>query len=146
MADPPILTEFALNATLMPQTGPPLTGQWGRGQVIFDTTGEMYICVQASVGGGLAQPAIWKHLSGGGSGSGNYAVEDLTSQIDGITSTFTSSTRIIGTISVFRDGQELGKPGTLAGGAQVEELSATSFQIDVVPEIGEQLHIRYFAP
>jgi hypothetical protein len=146
MADAPIITEFALNATLMPQTGPPLTGQWGRGQAIFDTTGEMYICIQGSVGGGLAQPALWKHLSGGGSGSGNYAVEDLTCQIDGNTSTFTSAVRTLGTISVFRNGQELGKPGTLAGGAHVEELSTTSFRIDTIPKVGEELHIRYFTP
>lgn len=144
MADPPISTEFALNVTLMSQVGPPVVGQWGRGQAIFDSTGEMYICTQASdVGQG--QPALWKHLSGGG-GTANYATENLTSQIDGNTSTFTSSTRVPGTVSVFLNGQELGTPGSLTGGAHVEELSPTSFEIDVTPQVGEELHIRYFAP
>lgn len=144
MADPPTLTEFAVNVTLMPQLGPPPSGQWGRGQVIFDSTGEMYICVQAS---DVVQqiPALWKHLSGGGGGTANIAVEDLTSQIDGITYSFsTSQPRVLGTLQVFVNGQDLGTPGTLAGGAHIEETSTTGFNIDSVRAVGEELHVRYF--
>lgn len=146
MADPPIITEFAVNVTMMPQSGPPTTGQWGKGQLIFDASGEMYICVQAS-DIQAQQPAVWKHLSGGGGGAANIAVEDLTSQVDGQTDTFsTSQARVIGTIQAFLNGQDLGTPGTLAGGAHIEETSDTVFKIDYVPSVGEEVHVRYFVP
>ena len=143
-ADPPISSEFALLVTPLSTPGAPSSGQWGRGQLVLDSQFDLYVCIQSSDAG---QPlaALWKKLSGAAPAA-NYAVENLTSQIDGIVSTFTSGVRILGTISVFRNGQELGTPGTLAGGAHVQELSTTSFQIDEVPEIGEELHIRYFTP
>ena len=114
--------------------------------MVLDSQFDLYVCTQAS-DPGPPQPlaALWKKLSGAAPAA-NYAVEDLTIQIDGITSTFTSGTRILTTVSVFRNGQQMGTPGLLATGAHVQELSTTSFQLDVVPEVGEELHVRYFTP
>lgn len=145
MADPAIPNEFAVNVTLMPQVGPPVSGQWGLGQVIFDSTGEMYICIQASDLGG-ATPAVWKHLSGGG-GTPNIVVENLTSQITGSTYSYTTSQDIVaGTLQAFVNGQDLGTPGTIAGGAHLEQTGVKAFDIDVLLGAGEELHVRYFTP
>ena len=144
-SDYSLYSEFAVHLTPMPQVGPPTTGQWGRGDVILDVNLDMYGCLQASQGGGGGQPAVWKQL-GGGTGSTLVAVEDLTSQIDGITSTFTT-TQAISTnkLSVYRNGQHLGTPGTLPAD-QVQILTPTSFQIDQIPAVGEQLHVWYVKP
>lgn len=143
-ADPPISSEFALLITPLGSAGAPTSGQWARGQMVLDSQFDLYVCTQAS-DTQAQQPALWKKLSGAAP-SANFAVEDLTSQIDGITSTFTSGTRILGTVAVFLNGQHLGTPGLLAQGAHVQEINTTSFQIDVVPSVGEELHIRYFTP
>jgi hypothetical protein len=144
-ADPPISSEFALLVTPLASAGAPTSGQWARGQMVLDNQFDLYVCTQSS-DSVLQNPALWKKLSGGGGGVANYAVENLTSQIDGQTSTFTSGIRVLGTISVFLNGQDYGTPGLLQAGAHIQELSTTSFQIDQTPQIGEELHIRYFTP
>jgi len=144
MGDHSLFSEFALHLTPMTQSGPPVSGQWGRGDLILDTTLELYACVQAS-DVQVQQPALWKHLSGGGGGTANIAVEDLTSQVDGQTDTFnTSQARVAGTIQAFLNGQDLGTPGNLAQGAHIEETSPTAFKIDYIPQPGEEVHVRYF--
>lgn len=144
-ADHSLYSEFALHLTPMPQVGPPVSGQWARGDVILDTNLDMYGCLQASQGGGQGQPAVWKQL-GGGSGSTLIAVEDLSSQIDGQTDTFTTSQAIsTNKLSVYRNGQHMGTPGTIPA-AHVEILTPTSFKIEVVPAVGEALHVWYVRP
>ena len=112
---------------------------WYQDSMILDLNFDLWICIQTG------SPGLWKKLSGGGGGGAGYTAEDLSSQIDGITFTFTtSSARQAGTLRVYRNGQDLGTPGTLVAGAHVEETSSTQFKIDVVPQVGEEIHVTYF--
>lgn len=154
-ADHTLFSEFAVHMTPMTQTGPPPTGQWARGDMILDVGLDLYVCTQASTAGGLGQPAIWKQVGGGG-GPVQYVVENLSAQVNGITFTFTTTqARAAGKLNVFLNGQHLGAPGTLAGGAHVEEINNTTFKIDLVPQLADpdvpgdtkdELHVSYMKP
>ena len=130
-----------------------MSGQWGVGQTILDSAFDLFTCIQAS-DVLAATPAIWKQQTSGGAGGQNIVTEDLTSQVNGQTNTFTTSqARVLGTIAVFLDGQHLGTPGTLAGGDHVEEINNTTFKIDVVPDNlqgnppqTQEIHVRYNKP
>jgi hypothetical protein len=120
---------------------PPQSSQatWYQNSMVLDANFDLWVCVTAG------KPGVWKKLSGGGGGGGNLVAENLTSQVNGVTDTFTTgSARQGGTIRVYLNGQDLGTPGTLVAGAHVEELSVTQFKIDVVPRVGEELHVTYF--
>lgn len=69
--------------------------------------------------------------------------ENLTSQIDGAISTFTT-TQIFqaGTLVVELNGQRL-VPGTIAGGDGYEESTTQTFLICRVPDVGEHLLVQY---
>jgi hypothetical protein len=106
--------------------------------MIVDANFDLWICIQTG------SPGVWKKLSGGG-GGGNFVAEDLTAQVNGTTDTFTTgSARQGGTIRVYLNGQDLGTPGTITAGAHVEELSGTQFKIDLIPMVGEEIHVSYF--
>jgi len=110
---------------------------WRSGTVILDGNYDFWVCVSTG------DPGVWKKLSDGASA---FAAEDLTAQIDGNTDTFTTGfARYPGTIRVYLNGLDQGTPGTIASGAHVEELDTTTFQLDVVPPLGCELHVTYFA-
>jgi hypothetical protein len=152
-ADPPSHNFWGVNFQPMPQVGPPVTGAWGVGQTILDASYDIYTCIQAS-DSSQGIPAIWKQQTSGGAGGQNIVTEDLTSQVNGNTNTFTTAqARVLGTLAVFLNGQHLGTPGTLVGGAHVEEVNNTTFKLDVVPDnqqgdppVTEELHVRYNKP
>ena len=113
---------------------------WVQGTIVLDLNWDLWVC---TAGG---QPGSWKKLSGGGAAVDFYA-EDLTSQIDGQTNVFDTNAgtpRQTGTIRVYLNGLDKGTPGTLQAGAEVEETSQTAFKLDLVPQVGEELHVTYF--
>lgn len=113
---------------------------WFEGTIIIDANWDLWICT--SVG----NPGAWKKLSGGGS-SANFYAEDLTSQVDGQTTTFNTNAgtpRQAGTIRVYLNGIDEGTPGSIQSGAVVEEVSPTQFKLAVVPEPPDTLHVTYF--
>jgi len=111
---------------------------WSRDTLIIDANWDLWICVTTG------NPGTWKKLSGTG-GAASYVAENLTAQVDGLTNTFTTgSARHAGTIRVYNNGQDLGTPGVIATGAEVEEIDPTTFQLSRVPIVGEKLHVSYF--
>lgn len=113
---------------------------WEEGTLILDINWDLWVCTAEG------NPGSWKKLSGG-TGAVNFYAEDLTAQVDGITNTFNTNAgtpRQAGTIRVYLNGLDKGTPGTLVAGAEVEEISTTSFKLDLVPVVGEKLHVTYF--
>lgn len=146
MADQPRLTPNALLVIPLSGMGFPQSGVWAVGQIICDGNWDLWICIQSSDHSNIFAPisAVWRKLTGTGA-TISYNAEDLSSQVNGVTNTFTTSlTRQAGTLRVYRNGQDLGTPGTLVGGAEVEEISTTQFRVAVVPAVNEKLHVSYF--
>jgi len=108
--------------------------------MILDINWDLWVC---TVGG---NPGSWKKLSGTG-GTADFYVEDLTSQIDGVTDIFQTNAgtpRQTGTIRVYFNGVDQGTPGSIQAGAVVEEISQTQFKLSFVPDAPDQLHVTYF--